>query len=606
MKSLRKILALLDDDARKKIPIVVLAGLMASMLEMVGLGILPFFVKLLADPDVVFIQLPSVKIIMGHIGLDNGRGLIYMACFGLVIFYVLKTLFMIGVFHIQAEFMRKVMVGIGKKMFDAYLFAPYKFHLHANSGEVIRNVTHAPQYFGASLVFSVVNVFLYGVIIVGIMLLVTIMYPQIALILFIPALIAWGFMAIIRKSTIRHGRVLQEAVASMTSLTNHALGSIKETHVRGCHEYLRNRYQEQMNKLGKAFQYQRFAPNIVKPVMELFGILIFIILILTYLVADRSLADALPVIVLFLAAVARLTQNVFPLTQSLTSIRTYRHLIDLLGNDIAEVGESQQIGNAGDIESDGVGHTEKDKNTTLEGDIEIRNLGYRYPNTNEWAIRDVSINIAQHTAVALVGASGSGKTTLVDLMLGLILAEEGQILIGGKSIGTNLKVWQQDIGYIPQTIYLLDESIRRNVAFGLPEHRIDDRRVWEVLRIAQLEEYVKNIPGQLDSNVGERGIRISGGQKQRIGIARALYHKPGILIMDEATSALDSATESAIMQEISGFRNTCTVIMVAHRLSTVKDCDELFLLEKGSVIARGTFDELMAKSRDFRNLANAL
>jgi ATP-binding cassette subfamily C protein len=600
MHMLQKIIALVDKETKSEMPVVLLLGLGASILEMIGLGILPVFVQLLADPDAL-IGLSYVRPLVDVFGLRSPSQLILAACLLLVMFFVLKTLYMTLVYRVQARFMRRVMVGVGNRMFDTYLYAPYTFHLHAKSGDIIRNVTHSPQYFAVSVVLSILKVFLHGIVTFGIVLLLLILHPEITLLaLIVPAIVAWVFMSLIKKSTLHHGRSLQQALSYITSLTNHALGSIRETHVRGCHDFLRQHFHAQMDRLGAAHEFQKFAPVMAKPVMELFGVAVLVAMIVYFVLNGEPLGQALPVIVLFLAAISRLIQNIFPITQSLTSIRTYSYLVDALGSDIQKV----------DAEKEGIERPALDSGSKrsepvrLAKAIEIRNLSFCYPGSDQDALRDISLVINHRTAVAFVGESGSGKTTLVDVILGLLTPQYGNVLVDGVDIQSNLHSWQRDIGYIPQTIYLLDESIRQNVAFGVASEAIDDKRVWEVLRVAQIDTFVRNLPEGLNTNVGERGVRISGGQRQRIGIARALYHSPDVLVMDEATSALDSVTENAVIQEISHFKERRTVIMVAHRLSTVKYCDTIFVLENGKVLIQGTYEELLANSRDFQRLAN--
>ena len=606
MRSLKKIIALIDAETRRSFIGVFFFCLGASLLETVGLGILPIFVKLLAKPDALM-DLSYVKPVVGYLGIEDENDFIFMGCICLLVFFLLKTLYMVKVYHVQARFMRNVMVGIGNRMFDTYLFAPYTFHLNAKSGEIIRNVTHAPQYFGAAVVLSAFKIFLHGIITLGILILLGLLHPQITLLaLILPAIVAWGFLAVVRKSTSRHGQALQEALANMTSITNHALGSIKETHVRGCYEFLRSHFRRQMDRLGAAHQFQKFVPVIAKPLMELLGVSVFVVLVLFFLFNEKSLASAIPVIVLFLAAIVRIIQNVLPMTQSFIAIRSYSYLVDQLAADIKKVKDERQI--LGDEPSRNIPSIRSinvpEKSLRLMKDIEVRNLSFQYPNSNRWALEAISLKIPRHSAVAFVGRSGSGKTTLVDLILGLLSPQEGKIFVGGSDIHTNLRNWQNNIGYIPQTIYLMDESIRQNVAFGVPIEEIKDDRVWEVLRMSQIDTFVRNLPDGLYTNIGERGVLISGGERQRIGIARALYNQPDVLLMDEATSALDPATESAIMKEIAGLKDFKTVIMVAHRLSTVQDCNILFFLHAGRVVAQGTYEELLLRDHDFKIFAN--
>ena len=234
--------------------------------------------------------------------------------------------------------------------------------------------------------------------------------------------------------------------------------------------------------------------------------------------------------------------------------------------------------------------------------LQIEGLGYRYPNAPTQSLDDVTLTIPKNASVGFVGSSGAGKTTIVDVVLGLLTPTEGRVLVDGVDIQDRLSAWQRKIGYIPQSIYLTDDSVRRNVAFGVDEGEIDDAAVWAALDAAQLRELVESMEGGLDAIVGERGVRLSGGQRQRIGIARALYHDPEVIVMDEATSALDNRTERNFVEALERLQGERTLLIIAHRLSTVRNCDTLFMLEDGRLVAQGSYDELVARSDAFREM----
>ena len=236
--------------------------------------------------------------------------------------------------------------------------------------------------------------------------------------------------------------------------------------------------------------------------------------------------------------------------------------------------------------------------------IELNKVWFQYETGDGHAIKDISLNITKNSIVGFVGSSGAGKTTLVDLIIGVIKPKSGKILVDGYDIHENIAIWQRQIGYIPQTIYLADTTIKSNVAFGIPEKEIDEDKVWAALSLTQLENFVKNLPNGLETVVGERGVLISGGQRQRIGNARAIYHEPKILIMDEATAALDNETERAFMEGIDQLREKKTILLIAHRLSTVKNCDVIFFLKDGQLIDHGKFDELKETNIEFRKMAH--
>jgi ATP-binding cassette subfamily C protein len=242
-------------------------------------------------------------------------------------------------------------------------------------------------------------------------------------------------------------------------------------------------------------------------------------------------------------------------------------------------------------------------NLTLGQQIQFSGVTYQYPESTSHSLTNITVTIPAGKSVAFVGSSGAGKTTMVDLILGLLYPTKGNITVDGKDIHTHIQGWQKQIGYIPQHIFLADNSIRNNIAFGIPEHEIDDANVWQAIKLAQLDTLMKELPEGIQTQIGERGVRFSGGQRQRIGIARALYHNPAILVMDEATSALDNITEKNIVQEIEALKGSRTIIVIAHRLTTVMNSDNIFFMENGLIADTGTYYELITKNEAFKKMA---
>ena len=247
--------------------------------------------------------------------------------------------------------------------------------------------------------------------------------------------------------------------------------------------------------------------------------------------------------------------------------------------------------------------TKTTKTLSFNSTIELHNISFKYDLSNKLALENICLQIPRRSSIGIVGPSGSGKTTLIDIILGLLETTEGEVRIDGENIAQNLSSWQKQIGYIPQHIYLSDDTIRCNVAFGIAEEKINDDMVWDALRMAQLDDFVKKLPEELETRVGERGARLSGGQRQRIGIARALFHNPALLIMDEATASLDNETERAFIQAIEKLSDEKTMIVIAHRLSTVENCNKILLLKDGKLMALGTYDELLGSNSDFQKMA---
>jgi ATP-binding cassette, subfamily B, bacterial PglK len=312
----------------------------------------------------------------------------------------------------------------------------------------------------------------------------------------------------------------------------------------------------------------------------------------------KEINTILPMLALFAIAALRLMPSAKRILSALTNVRFFQHTIDVLHEDLAILNQkitSHQSIKPIENSAEAIQFHQK---------IELSHLHYTYPEAEKPSVIDISLAIKKGQSVAFVGTSGAGKTTVIDLILGLLTPDRGKILVDDRDISTNLPSWQRQIGYIPQNIFLSDDSIVRNIAFGVAE--IDEAQVWEALKAAQLAELVQTLPQKLDTLVGENGIRLSGGQRQRIGIARALYHQPQILIMDEATAALDNNTEREFMQALSWMSANKTLITIAHRLSTVKNCDYLYFFQDGQITAEGSYEQLLAKSLDFRLMASVI
>jgi ABC-type multidrug transport system fused ATPase/permease subunit len=299
--------------------------------------------------------------------------------------------------------------------------------------------------------------------------------------------------------------------------------------------------------------------------------------------SNKAVGDILPVLSLFGAAAFRLLPTLSQVINSFMSISINRPIVNNLYTDL-----SLKI----------PATTNDRKSRKLLNRIDVEGLSFSYARTTRDALSDVSISICRGEAVGLIGSSGSGKSTLVDILLGLLEPTSGNVLVDGHDIQENLREWQDQIGYVPQSIFLTDDTLRRNVAFGLPKDQIDDDAVNSAIRSAQLEDFVASLADGLDTIVGERGVRLSGGQRQRIGIARALYNNPDVLVLDEATSSLDTETEHGVMQAVQALQGDKTVIIVAHRLSTVEYCDRLYRLENAQIVDEGTFSEVTSRTKD--------
>jgi ATP-binding cassette subfamily C protein len=319
-----------------------------------------------------------------------------------------------------------------------------------------------------------------------------------------------------------------------------------------------------------------------------------LLIALVMVLQGRSMSSIIPILTLFGAATVRLMPAVNQVVQKLTQLRYYIYSLSPVHRDIMEMK---------DYHSQTMQESHVTEKLPFKESLSLKNIWYKYPNSDDYVLKGINLTIQKNTAIGFVGPTGVGKSTIVDVILGLLESEKGQVLVDGEDIVNNKRAWQNNVGYIPQFIYLSDDTMRNNIAFGIPESSISEEKIEAAVEAAQLKEFVDRLPDGLDSIVGEDGVRLSGGQRQRIGIARALYDNPDVLIMDEATSSLDNLTEQNVIAAIEAIKGERTIIMIAHRLSTVKNCDQLYLLEDGQVVQQGTYGELLQTSSQFRKMA---
>jgi ATP-binding cassette subfamily C protein len=368
-----------------------------------------------------------------------------------------------------------------------------------------------------------------------------------------------------------------------------------DARVLGVEASLVKDFRDSIARFARYNRFRQFVSSLTGPLLEFIAVAGLMLVVLSMVVVGMDLENMVPILGLFGAAIVRLRSSVGGITAKASQLGYYIASVDAVVDDLQCLKRSAE------------GHFLRQVQTVrplpFADAIRAEHVSYSYPNSTKAALNDVSFTIERGQSVGFVGATGSGKTTMINVLLGLLRPQEGLISVDGQNIHEHLRAWQNNIGYIPQSIYLLDDSIRRNVAFGLSDDEIDDEQVWMALRAAQIDDHVRTLPEGIDTFVGERGVRLSGGQQQRVGLARALYHNPDVLVMDEATSALDNETESYVMEALNALKGDRTIIMIAHRLSTVRNCDRLFFLKEGRLEAWGTYDELRELHGDFRRMA---
>ena len=476
--------------------------------------------------------------------------------------------------------------------------APYTFHLQRNTAELLRNATQEVNLVVNQVMTPVLKLAKEAVISISILLFLLIIEPLITLLTVVVLGGATGlFLLLTQKRVKRYGELEQRERREMIKGLNQGVGGIKDARILNREADFIEKFRGAADRSSVYLTYKRFLSSIPKPIIETIAVVGMMGIAVTLVWQGRGVASIIPVLSLFAMAVVRLLPALQQVTQFMTRLRYNIVAVEPLYNDLQELDEYQKKFLA---------DRNKQNRLTLKEKIEARDIHYAYPDSEEKALNGVTFTIPKGRAVAFTGTSGAGKTSMVDLLLGLLEPGRGEIRVDGKNIHDQLSAWQMNIGYIPQFIYLSDETVRNNIAFGLPDDQINEEQVWRAVQLAQLEDLINKLPDGLDTVIGESGTRLSGGQRQRVGIARALYHDPQVLVMDEATSALDNITEKQIIDAIENLKGERTIIMIAHRLTTVMNCDHLYLMEDGKIVKEGTYRELIDSSEKFREMANVM
>ena len=570
---------MLKKSERRGLGKIFVLMLIGTVLEMFSLGLVVPIVGLLVNPDYIH-RVPFVHSLFGDLSTTQ----YVLGAMGLLVgVYILKTVFLIWKTWVQRGFSNEVTMRVARDLFANYLMQPYPFHLERNSANMIRNSQSS-----AGLMSGVIDPLLLitseFLVSGGLFVLMVLLEPVGSL----SAIVVFGsFSIIFRRITSRRiakwGKAQNDYKGSMIRHLQQGFSGVKDIKILGREDYLIAGYNSDLS--GNAYVQRRYAVAQTLPrfSMELLTLVCLALLVSLMVLSSKAVGDILPVLSLFGAAACRLLPSLSQVINSFMSININRPIVENLYVDLALPIPA--------ITADQNGKKLQDR-------IDVKGLSFSYARTTREALSGVSLTIVRGEAVGLIGPSGSGKSTLVDILLGLLEPTSGNVLVDGHDIQENLREWQDQIGYVPQSIFLTDDTLRRNVAFGLPKEKIDDDAVKSAIRLAQLEEFVASLPEGMETLVGERGVRLSGGQRQRIGIARALYNNPDILVLDEATSSLDTETEHGVMQAVQALQGDKTVIIVAHRLSTVEYCDRLYRLENAQIVDEGTFSEVTSRTKD--------
>ncbi len=563
-----------------------------SALEIVGVGSIPAFVSILGEPETL-LKYDLVRRIHDGLGIADHREFVVWFAGGMALFFVLKNAFFVGLSLVRAVYTHRSGAALANRLFRAYLHSPYTFHLQRNTAEVLRNVQGESKNVVEHVLVPGLNFVLEVLVLAGLFALLIVAAPIVSLSAFgALGLVSGLFYVFVRRRLVEHGARSQRYQGEMIQTIQEGLGGVKMTKLLGREEYFSAKHYTSARGHAHASVVRQISSDTPRLLIETTAVAALLLISLTFVARDRPLGEILPLLTLFAVASVRLVPSFNRITMAVNQMRYGHASIGVVYDDLRALERLPR-----DTVAPSTGAVR------LTSSISLVGLRYRYPEAEEEALTDVNLTIEHGSAVAFVGPSGAGKTTVINVLLGLLEPTSGSVRVDGVDIRKDLRGWQSQIGYVPQGTYLTDSTIRRNVAFGVEDDDIDEEAVRRAIRSAQLETLVERLPHGLDSVVGEGGLRLSGGQRQRIGIARALYHDPRVLVMDEPTSDLDAETERRILEAVEGLRGERTIIVVAHRISTVRNCDELFYLHDGRLEASGSYDELLESSEGFRAIA---
>lgn len=570
MMTLRKLLSLLDARQRRGGLAVLIAMIIGMIFEMFGIGLVLPVITLMTSPDAIH-NFAGGTAVLSLLGNPTQQQLVVWGVIALAVLIAVKNTYIVGLSWFQSKFVFTLHASLSQRLFSAYLRKPYVFHLQNNSAELIRNVVNEVNLFTnaaqALMTLSTELLISFGV---AALLMYVEPFGTVVVVLLLGFAVISFYIAI-RKRLSHWGQARQRYDGKRIQLVQEGLGSIKEIKLLGREEDFLKQYSQYNVLNAKVLQHQNFLQQIPRLWLETLAIVGLAAIVLVMMGQGKAPEAFLPTVGLFGAAAFRLMPSLNRCMTAMQSARFAVAAINVLHGELSQKVEPPSRPGAR-------------QPLPITSRIELKDVSFLYPETEKAALDSVSLSIPIGASVGFIGKSGAGKSTLVDLILGLNTPKAGQILVDGTDIFRDRRAWQDQIGYVPQTIALIDDTLRRNIALGLSDSDIDDSHIWSALELAQLDTFVRGLPEGLNTFLGERGVRLSGGQRQRIGIARALYPDPPVLVLDEATSSLDKDTERGVMQAIKAMQGKKTIIIITHRLSTIEHCEVIFRLDKGKLV----------------------
>lgn len=574
-------------DKKQKVQSVFLCfGLfIGALMELLGVSLITQLVSLISDPSKIHSN-TYMQFFYDLFDMDSDRQFFLFVIVSLIFVFIVKNLYLLWINYVQYTFIFNNQLRLSARLIDCYLKKPYTYHLDKNSAEMVRNVMLDSERFFQMLlsVFLTLSEMLVSALLCVFLLLVDWMITISVVVIL--AVFTGLYLILFKSKAKEYGKINQTYDGKMHQSINQALGAVKDIKILHREKFFSDSFLSYGKKKMSAVRNNNVLGQMPKYMLESVCIGAVLLVLVFKIYQGEDLNKMIPQLAAFAIAAFKLLPSVSKVNNYANLIIFLKPSVDLIYRDIKDTEDMvnyEIIDEGGNIVSLDKNGNKIDSLDVKADRISINNLVYRYPNTEKNVLNNITFEIPLGKSVGFMGESGAGKSTLADVILGILTPSEGNVMYGDMDVHKHPLKWSKKLAYIPQQIFLSDDTIRNNVAFGIEEDKIDDDKVWKALREAQLEEFVKNQPDGLDSMVGERGVRISGGQRQRIGIARALYDDPEILVLDEATAALDSETESAVMEAIDRLQGSKTLLIIAHRLSTLRNCNLVFKVDGGKI-----------------------
>lgn len=572
IEAFKKIMYVFNSKQKKMIVILVIEIIIGAVFELLGVTAVLPFVSVAMSPNALE-KNELLNKVYTYLGFSHQNTfLAFLAC-GLIVIFIVKNLFLTFMNYSIYKFTYSNQRKLAYRMLSCYLYQPYTFFLDHNSADLVQNITtDVSQFFDIVLCLMQLSVEIIVCGLLGAYLIIADKTISIGIIV-IMVLYFLLFFKVLKKKIKHKGEVVRECRIGMSKWLLQSFGGIKETKISQKEDYFLAQYDKEYDGFAKNHCTYQTLAYIPRPAMETVVIGAMLLVISFKLLRGVDSAYFISIISVFGVAAVRLLPAFNRISGFLSRIMFNKVSVDAIYKDLITVENLEK---------------ERRKNDTVENiefnkDIDIQAVTFAYPKSETNVLDNVGLVIPKNKSVAFVGPSGAGKTTLADIILGILYPQKGGITVDGMEINGDMKAWKKKLGYIPQAIFLMDDTIKNNIAYGVDAADIDEKKLHEAIEEAQLSELIDSLPDGIETVIGERGVRLSGGQRQRIGIARALYTDPEILVLDEATSALDTETETAVMEAIDNLNGKKTLIIIAHRLSTIENCDIVYEVKDGTV-----------------------